>query len=187
MKRGGGSRKCRCGPGGGWVLSMLLWTWGGTAYFLLEVLYKTAMGEPERISWTMLVLAIFLCVPVERCGAELPWEMPLWLQAAACAALVTAAELAAGLVLNVWLKLGEDRAFTIFIYYITDGVLQDARPGYAQAIYQFLKFFSESVAVNAQCPVRVLFRNYFPSFYQHVESLLGYIPSGGDHLFPTSV
>ena len=54
----------------------------------------------------MLVLAIFLCVPVERCGAELPWEMPLWLQAAACAAVVTAAELAAGLVLNVWLKLG---------------------------------------------------------------------------------
>jgi len=88
------------------VLSMLLWTWGGTAYFLLEVLYKTVMGEPERISWTMLVLAMFLCVPVERCGAELPWEMPLWLQAAACAALVPGAELAAGLVLNVWLKLG---------------------------------------------------------------------------------
>lgn len=106
LKRGGTSRARRCGSGGGWVLSMLLWTWGGTAYFLLEVLYKTVMGEPERISWTMLVLAMFLCVPVERCGAELPWEMPLWLQAAACAALVTGAELAAGLVLNVWLKLG---------------------------------------------------------------------------------
>ena len=32
--------------------------------------------------------------------------MPLWLQALFCAALVTAVELAAGLVLNVWLGLG---------------------------------------------------------------------------------
>ena len=44
----------RCGNGGGWVLSMLLWTWGGTAYFLLEVLYKTAVGEP--VSYTHLAL-----------------------------------------------------------------------------------------------------------------------------------
>lgn len=91
---------------GGGVLSMLLWTWGGTMYFLLEVVYKTASGRPEAISWTMLVLAIFLCVPVERCGAELPWEAPLWLQAMGCAAAVTVTELAAGLVLNVWLGLG---------------------------------------------------------------------------------
>lgn len=91
---------------GRWVLSMLLWTWGGTVYFLLEVLYKTATHEPERISWTMLVLAIVLTIPVERCGEQLPWVVPLWLQALACAVLVTAAELAAGLVINVWLGLG---------------------------------------------------------------------------------
>ena len=87
------------------VLSMLLWTWGGTVYFLLEVIWKLARGEPERISWTMLVLAILLTIPVERCGAELPWTCPLWLQGAACAALVTAAELGAGLVLNMILGL----------------------------------------------------------------------------------
>ena len=91
--------------GGRWALSMLLWTWGGAVYFLLEVAYKTATGHPERISWTMLVLAIILCIPVERCGAELPWKCPLWLQALACAALVTAVELVAGLALNVWLCL----------------------------------------------------------------------------------
>lgn len=90
---------------GRWSLSMLLWTWGGAVYFLLEVAYKTATGHPERISWTMLVLAIILCIPVERCGAELPWEFPLWLQALACAALVTSVELVVGLVLNVWLCL----------------------------------------------------------------------------------
>lgn len=88
------------------VLSMLLWFWGGTVYYLLEVVYKTATGHPERISWTMLVVAILLTVPVERCGAELPWSCPLWLQAVACATLVTAVELVAGLILNVWLGLG---------------------------------------------------------------------------------
>lgn len=91
---------------GRWVLSMLLWTWGGTVYFFLEVVYKTVRGEPERISWTMLVLAIVLTIPVERCGAELPWGCPLWAQALACAATVTVVELLAGLVLNVWLGLG---------------------------------------------------------------------------------
>lgn len=88
------------------VLSMLLWVWGGTVYFLLEVGYKSLTSHPERISWTMLVVAIILCIPVERCGAELPWDWPLWLQAICCATLLTAAELAAGVVLNLWLGLG---------------------------------------------------------------------------------
>ena len=87
------------------VLSMLLWTWGGTMYFLLEVVFKTLRGKPEQISWTMLVLAVLLTIPVERCGEQLPWEVPLWLQALACAVLVTAVELAAGLILNIWLGL----------------------------------------------------------------------------------
>ena len=87
------------------VLSMLLWTWGGTVYYLLEVAYKSLTGHPERISWIMLVVAVILCIPVERCGAELPWGVPLWLQALCCAMLVTAVEFAAGLVLNVWLGL----------------------------------------------------------------------------------
>ena len=88
------------------VLSVLMWTWGGAAYFLLEVAYKTARGVPERISWTMLVLAAILCIPIERAGAEMPWDVPLWMQAAGCAVLVTATELIAGLILNVWLGLG---------------------------------------------------------------------------------
>ena len=88
------------------VLSMLLWFWGGTVYFLLEVAYKTIRGEPQRISWTMLVVAILLTIPVERCGEQLPWAVPLWLQALCCAVLVTVVELAAGLILNVWLGLG---------------------------------------------------------------------------------
>ena len=87
------------------VLSMLLWSWGGTVYFLLEVVFKTPRGEPEQISWTMLVPAVILTIPVERCGEQLPWEVPLWLQALACALLVTAVELVAGVILNIWLGL----------------------------------------------------------------------------------
>lgn len=87
------------------VLSMLLWFFGGTLYFLIEVAYKTLTGHPERISWTMLVVAILLTVPVERAGAELPWSCPLWLQALCCSALVTAVELVSGLFLNLWLGL----------------------------------------------------------------------------------
>ena len=90
---------------GKWVLSMLLWTWGGAAYFLLEVAYKTATGHPEHISWTMLVLAMVLCIPIERCGEQFPWEVPILLQALFCALLVTLAELAAGLALNVALGM----------------------------------------------------------------------------------
>lgn len=88
------------------TLSMLLWTWGGTVYFLLEVAYKTLTGRPEAISWTMLVLAIVLSIPVERCGSEMPWESPLWFQAICCSALVTVVEFFSGLILNVWLDLG---------------------------------------------------------------------------------
>ena len=87
------------------VLSMLLWSWGGTVYFLLEVAFKTITGHPERISWTMLVVAILLTVAVERCGYQLPWTVPLGLQALCCAALVTAVELVAGCVINLWLDL----------------------------------------------------------------------------------
>ena len=88
------------------VLSVLLWFFGGTMYFFLEVAYKTIGGHPERISWTMLALAIILSVPLERCGAQLPWAVPLPVQALACTAAITACELAAGLVLNLCLGLG---------------------------------------------------------------------------------
>lgn len=85
---------------------MLLWTWTGAVYFLVEVTWKTLRGRPETISWTMLLLAVILAIPMERFGAELPWEMPLWLQAVICGSAITGAELFAGMLLNVWLGLG---------------------------------------------------------------------------------
>lgn len=91
---------------GKWILSVLLWVWTGTLYFFIEVVWKTASGRPEAVSWTMLLLAVILAVPLERFGCELPWKMPLAAQAAVCGTAVTAAEFGAGLVLNVWLGMG---------------------------------------------------------------------------------
>lgn len=87
------------------VLSLLLCTWTGTTYFFVEVVFKTLRGHPEAISWTMLALAILLAIPLERFGAELLWDCPLWLQALICGTAITAAELAAGLVLNICLGM----------------------------------------------------------------------------------
>lgn len=91
---------------GKWVLSVLLWVWTGTLYFFIEVAWKIAHGRPDAISWTMLLLAIFLAAPIERCGAEVSWDMPLAAQAAVCTGAITAAEFCAGYVLNLWIGLG---------------------------------------------------------------------------------
>lgn len=90
---------------GKWLLSVLLWVWTGTLYFFIEVVWKTSHGRPEMISWTMLLLAVVLAVPLERFGAELPWNMPLTAQAVVCGFGITVVEFVAGLILNVWLGM----------------------------------------------------------------------------------
>lgn len=71
------------------LLSVLLWVWTGTLYFFIEVVWKTLHGRPEMISWTMLLLAIILAIPLERFGAELPWDMPLITQSIICGIAIT--------------------------------------------------------------------------------------------------
>ena len=87
------------------IVSMLLWSWGGTLYFILEVIWKTFNNRTDQISWTMLILAIILSICLERCGAELPWNIPLSLQAMICTAVITSTEFLSGYILNVILKL----------------------------------------------------------------------------------
>lgn len=87
------------------LLSWLLWTWGGTLYFFMEVIYKTLKGKPESISWTMLLVAFLLCIPLERFGAELPWEMPMIFQTLICGVAITIVELIAGIIINIILGM----------------------------------------------------------------------------------
>ena len=88
-----------------YLLSWLMWTWGATLYFFIEVIYKTLTGNPDHISWTMIVVAFILCIPLERMGDELPWEMPMALQCVLSCIVITITELISGLILNVWLGL----------------------------------------------------------------------------------
>ena len=89
-----------------WMISARLWMWTGGIYFFIEVIWKTAHGRPEMISWTMFLLALILAVPLERFGAELPWSMSLSLQALICGSAIMVVEFMAGVVLNLWLGLG---------------------------------------------------------------------------------
>ena len=55
--------------------------------------------------YVAILLAALLCVPLDLANEHIPWEWPLWAQAIAGGTVITAAEFAAGLVLNVWLGL----------------------------------------------------------------------------------
>lgn len=79
---------------------VLRWVFGGVLYGLLEILWR-GYTHPS-----MILLAALLCVPLDIANEHMPWELPLWLQAVAGGLCITAAELGAGLILNVWLGLG---------------------------------------------------------------------------------
>lgn len=58
------------------------------------------------VHWTMPILGGVLFLLLGGLNEWLPWEMPFWGQCLLGAAMVTAAEFAAGCVLNLWLGLG---------------------------------------------------------------------------------
>lgn len=87
------------------LLSMLMWVFGGTLYFFMEVIYKSAIGHQAQISWTMIIVAMILCIPMERFGDNLPWEMPMYQQVLISFIGITVVEFISGLILNVWLGL----------------------------------------------------------------------------------
>ena len=79
---------------------ILRWIAGGAVYGLLEILWR------GHTHWTMVLLAAVLCIPLDLANNRIPWDTPLWIQAILGGLTITAAELLAGLVLNVWLGLG---------------------------------------------------------------------------------
>jgi len=76
------------------------WLFGGVLYGVLEVLWR------GYTHWTMMLLAAMLCVPLDLANECFPWELPLCAQAVLGGLTITAAEFAAGCVLNLWLGLG---------------------------------------------------------------------------------
>lgn len=82
-----------------WQGHAVRWLCGGLLYGLIELLWR------GYTHWSMLLLAAALCIPLDLGNERIPWRWPLWLQAAAGGLIITAGELAAGLILNVWLGL----------------------------------------------------------------------------------
>ena len=73
---------------------------GGCVYFLIEMAWR---GHSH---WTMAVLAGVCFVLIGDINEFIPWNMPLILQGAIGSGIVTALELVAGIILNLWLGLG---------------------------------------------------------------------------------
>ena len=73
---------------------------GGTTYFGIEMLWR---GHSH---WTMALVGGICFVLIGAINEYFPWELGMVQQAFAGASIVTCAELIAGLILNVWLKLG---------------------------------------------------------------------------------
>jgi len=79
---------------------ILRWAAGGLLYGLMEIMHH------GYTHWSMILLAAILCIPLDLANNHIPWDMPLVLQAILGGLTITAAELVAGLILNVWLGLG---------------------------------------------------------------------------------
>lgn len=75
------------------------WLIGGLLYGLVEIIYR------GHTHWTMVVLAMALCIPLDTANEFMPWRLLLWLQGVLGGLTITAGELVAGLVLNCWLGL----------------------------------------------------------------------------------
>lgn len=78
---------------------MILFTVGAVLYTAIEILWR------GHTHWTMAVLGGFCFLICGAVNEYLSWETPLLLQCLICAILITAAELAAGMVLNVRMGL----------------------------------------------------------------------------------
>lgn len=78
---------------------LFLFMVGGSLYAAIEILWR------GYTHWTMAVLGGFCFVICGGLNEWLSWDTPLSIQALICCLVITAAELVAGLILNLWLGL----------------------------------------------------------------------------------
>lgn len=81
------------------ILHIMRWAFGGFFYGLLEILYR---GYTD---WSMVVLAMLLCIPLDIANNHIPWNFSLVLQSIIGGTVVTSAEFVVGIVLNMWFGL----------------------------------------------------------------------------------
>lgn len=79
---------------------LILLVIGGAAYYGLEMLWR------GRSHWTMFIVGGACFVLCGLINELFTWDIPLLVQGAAGACMVTAVEFVSGLILNVWMGLG---------------------------------------------------------------------------------
>lgn len=77
---------------------------GGVIYYIIEAVYKSLVGGGVT-HWTMAVIGGIMFLAIGGLNNHLPWEMPLWVQCVFGSLMITAVELVAGLILNVYMGL----------------------------------------------------------------------------------
>ena len=80
-------------------MALILSLMGGDLYCMVELIWR------GHTHWSMFLPAAMLSLPLDLANEHMAWERPLWLQALIGGSVITLAELGAGLILNVWLKL----------------------------------------------------------------------------------
>lgn len=79
---------------------LVLFCIGGLAYVLIELLWR---GYSH---WSMFIVGGMCFILIGGINEYYPWDMPLWQQMLISTVIVTVIEFVAGLILNIWLKLG---------------------------------------------------------------------------------
>lgn len=81
------------------IKSMFLFAVGGFLYYLIEILWRGY----SHISMFILGAICFLLIGL--INEFYTWQMPLWKQMLKASVIVTIAELAVGIILNIWFEL----------------------------------------------------------------------------------
>lgn len=79
------------------VRLLVLWSIGGILYICCELLFR---GHSH---WTMFIVGGICFVLIGAINELIPWEMPIWQQAAIGAVIVTCIEFLSGCIINIWL------------------------------------------------------------------------------------
>ena len=82
-----------------WQDVLLLSLMGGHLYCMAELLWR------GFTHWSMFLLAAVLSLPLALSDGCMSRKWPLWMLALLGSGVITLAELGAGLILNVWLKM----------------------------------------------------------------------------------
>lgn len=85
---------------------LILFSVGGSIYYLIEFLYKTAISHGGITHWSMFLLGGLCFLLIGAINEFIPWKMSLIWQGVIGAGIITSLEFIFGVILNIILKLG---------------------------------------------------------------------------------